>query len=248
MTITITHHDAVAVVTIDRADKANAVDSDMHRRLAHLWRELEDAAEVGAVVLTGRGTVFCAGGDSDKWDSMVEDRRYRRRRLIEAREIIRNMLLCELPVVAAVNGPAVGLGCSLVAACDLVYMAEGAYLRDPHVMAGIVAGDGGAALLPELLPVPVARAMLYEGMRLDAATAERVMFAREVLPADALVARAVEVAANLAAQPWEALRDTKRSVNMGLLQRIGPVLEMGAGLESTSFDTPELRDRVAGDR
>jgi enoyl-CoA hydratase len=233
--------DGVAVVTIDRPAKANALDADMHLALTTVWRTLEHGDNAAAVVLTGRGATFCAGGDRDKWPDLANDRRYRRRRLAEARELILNMLRCELPIIAAVNGPAVGVGCSMVLACDLVVMAENAYISDPHVNAGIVAGDGGAALAPEVLPLPLARQLLFTGAKLDAATARAVHFAADVVPADEVVARAVALARRLAGQPWEALRDTKRSINLALLQRIGPALDLSSTAEGSSFDTPEFR-------
>jgi enoyl-CoA hydratase len=231
----------VALVTINRPGKANALDAEMHYRLTTVWRELQRTEGVGAVVLTGSGAAFCAGGDQGKWTDLAQDRRYRRNRLGEAREIIRNMLYCELPIVAAVNGPALGVGCSLVLACDIVLMAEAAYLADPHVSAGIVAGDGGAALLPELLPLPLARRLLFTRSRLDAREAHDVHFASEIVPPAELLDRALEVAREMAQMPWEALRDTKRVVNLALMQRVGLALEVGSTAEGASFDTPEFQ-------
>jgi len=231
----------VVVITIDRPDKANALDGEMHQRLATIWRDLQRDDQYGAVVLTGRGRTFCGGGDQDKWGALAHDRRYRRRRLTETRELIRDMLHCELPVVAAVNGPAVGVGCSIVLACDVVLMTDGAYLADPHVVAGIVAGDGGAALLPELLPLPLARRLLFTDSRLTSQEALDVHFAIEVVPAESLLSRATDVARHIATLPWEAVRDTKRAVNLALLQRIGLALEVGSTAEGSSFDTPEFR-------
>jgi enoyl-CoA hydratase len=230
----------VAVVTINRPEKANALDSEMHYRLTTVWRELQYTGDVGAIVLTGSGRTFCGGGDRGKWTDLANDRRYRRGRLAEARELIRNMLNCELPIVAAVNGPAMGVGCSLVLACDLVLMAEDAYLADPHVSAGVVAGDGGAALLPELFPLPLARRLLYTASRLDAREAKDVHFASEVVPAGELLDRSIEVAREMAQMPWEALRDTKRVVNQALLHRVGMALELGSTAEGSSFDSPDF--------
>jgi enoyl-CoA hydratase len=231
----------IAIVTINRPSKANTLDGETHLALTKIWLELEDRDDVAAVVLTGAGSTFCGGGDRTKWPDLATDRRYRRRRMSEARQLIQNMLACQLPIVVAVNGPALGVGCSIVLAGDLVVMAEDAYLADPHVSAGIVAGDGGAALAPEVLPLPLARRLLFLGERLSAATAREVHFAVDVVPREAVVGRAVELAALLVAQPWEALRDTKRAVNLGLIQRITPTLEFGSTAEAASFDTPEFR-------
>ena len=83
------------------------------------------------------------GGDFDLLQRMVGDRTLRRDVIAEGRELVLNMIRCRVPVVAAVNGPAVGLGCSVIALSDVVYMAESAYLADPHVTVGLVAADGG---------------------------------------------------------------------------------------------------------
>jgi enoyl-CoA hydratase len=232
----------VAVVTINRPDKANALTGPMHYRLTHVWPELENNDEVGAIVLTAAGDAFCGGGDREKWDALANDRRYRRRRMIEARQLILNMLRCELPIIAAVNGAAVGVGCSIVMACDVVLMAPDAYLSDPHVMAGIVAGDGGAALMPELLPLPLARKMLFTGARLDAQTALEVHFATEIVAREHITDHAIALATRVATLPWEAVRDTKRTVNMGLLGKVSAAFEFGAAAESSSFDTDQFRD------
>lgn len=236
--------DGVAVVTIDRPEKANTIDDPMHYALTGLWQRIERRGDVRAIVVTGRGRVFCGGGDRDQWPSLIEDRHYRRNKMNEARAIVVNMLRCELPIVAAVNGPAVGLGCTLALAADLIIMAEDARLVDPHVAHGIVAGDGGAALLPYLIPPAQARSILFTGRPVQADEALRLGLATEVVPADALGERSVELAAQLAACSVDAIRDTKRAINLGLLQQALPALEMSSAAEASSFDTEHYRRGV----
>src|SRR5581483_8771832 len=93
-------------------------------------------------VITGAGRAFSAGGDFDLLDRMANDRQLRETVIAEGRELVLNMARCRIPVVAAVNGPAVGLGCSVIALSDVVYLAESAHLSDPLVMFGLVAIDG----------------------------------------------------------------------------------------------------------
>src|SRR5206468_10407275 len=101
-----------------------------------------------AVVLTGAGRAFCAGGNLDDFDRMRVDFAARRRSMRNARRIVDELLNVHLPVVAAVNGPAVGLGCTLSTLCDIVFIAEETYLADPHVAVALVAGDGAAVTWP----------------------------------------------------------------------------------------------------
>ena len=110
----------IATVTINRPDKANALDGPMHHTLTTVWQELESDEHVGAAVITGAGSTFCAGGDRSKWPALAEDRRYRRRRMIGGPPARPQLASLHAPVVAAVNGPAVGVGCTIVAACDIV--------------------------------------------------------------------------------------------------------------------------------
>ena len=237
--------DGILVIRIDRPGRANAIDKAMHTRLCTVWADIAALDCVRAVILTGTGGVFCAGGDRDGWPELVENRRWRGQKMAEARQIILEMLRFPVPLIAAINGPAVGLGCSLAVACDVMLMAEDAYLSDPHVSRGLVAGDGGAALLPELLPLPVARRMLFAGERLSAEKARELWLAREVVTRAMLYERARAVACEFASQPREALAGTKRAVNLGLLARVSANLDFASQAEEQSFDSDEFRAMYA---
>jgi enoyl-CoA hydratase len=236
--------EGVATVTINRPSKANTIDAVMHSRLTTLWSELATMPEVGAIILTGSGSVFCGGGDRDGWVSLIEDRKWRRTKMWEARTIIYDMLRCEVPIVCAVNGAAIGLGSSLALACDVLFMTEDSYLLDPHVPTGLVAGDGGASLLPALVPMSIARKMLFTGARLSSRDALACFLASDVVSGDQLMNAAMSNAALLASQPPQALRDTKRAVNLALLERISTSLEFSSACEESSFDTPEYQSRI----
>lgn len=236
--------DGVAQVCIERPSKANTIDKAMHTRLTTLWTEVSAVPTVGAIMLTGSGSVFCGGGDRDGWASLVEDRAWRHQKMWEARAILYDMLRCPVPIVAAVNGPAIGLGLSLALCCDSMVMAEDAYLLDPHVPTGLVAGDGGAALLPALLPVPLARKMIFAGYRLTAAEAHRAFLAADVVPAEKVPGVARSLAVMLASQPKQALRDTKRAINMTLLDAVSSAIEFSSACEEMSFDAPEYHARI----
>ena len=124
-------------------------------------------------MITGEGRAFSAGGDFEFLDAMANDRELRGAVIAEGRELVLNMLRCRVPVVAAVNGPAVGLGCSVVALSDVVYMAESAYLADPHVTVGLVAADGGPLTWPLHTSLLLAKEYAFTGDRISAAPRRR---------------------------------------------------------------------------
>ncbi|NUU23534.1 MAG: enoyl-CoA hydratase/isomerase family protein [Streptomycetaceae bacterium] len=202
----------IRIVTLNRPERLNGVSEDLHRRLAEVWDELADDPGAKAVVLTGAGRAFSAGGDFDHLLAHHHDAELRDRSIRRDRRIQTSMIRFPLPVIAAVNGPAVGLGCSLALACDLVLIAEDAYLADPHVSVGLVAGDGGVTLWPLLTSLLRAKEYLFTGDRIPAATAVELGLANRTVPAESLQKEALELARRLAAQPVEALRATKAAL------------------------------------
>src|SRR5439155_6312408 len=140
--------DGVVIVTFNRPETYNASNHELHKAIAEVWPQLEELPGIRAVVLTGAGPAFSAGGDFTLLDQMVGDLSLRATLMTEGAVIVRAMVHFPHPIVAAVNGPAVGLGCSLASFSDLVVMEEQAYFMDPHVSLGLVAGDGGVITWP----------------------------------------------------------------------------------------------------
>lgn len=242
--LTVTAEGPVRLVVINRPDELNAVNAELHRALAEVWRRLAADREARVVILTGAGRAFSAGGDLDWITSFLDDPVARDESIREGAQIIEEMLRFPLPVIAAVNGPAMGLGASIAVLCDVVLLSERAYLADPHVAVGLVAGDGGAAFWPLLTPILRTREYLYTGDRIDAATAVTVGLASRVVAPDDLLAEARKLAERLAAQPPEALRGTKRVVNMYLSQALAGPMQAGFAAEVVSMRTPEHRERL----
>lgn len=234
----------IRTVTLDRAADLNSVDADLHWALANVWRQLAADTDARVVILTGAGRAFSAGGDLDWITSFLTDQVARDESIREGAQIIEEMLRFPLPVIAAVNGPAVGLGCSVAVLCDIVLIAENAYLADPHVAVGLVAGDGGAAMWPLLTLVLRSREYLFTGDRIPAATAVELGLASRTVPADDLLPEAIRLAERLAAQPAEALHGTKRIVNMYLSQALAGPLQAGFAAEVATMRTAEHRDRL----
>ncbi|MEU2013958.1 enoyl-CoA hydratase/isomerase family protein [Nocardia sp. NPDC019302] len=242
--LTVACEGPVRIVVIDRPDELNAVNAELHRALAGVWRQLAADQEAAVVILTGSGRAFSAGGDLEWISSFADDPVARDESIREGAQIIEEMLRFPLPVIAAVNGAAMGLGASLAVLCDVVLMSDRAYLADPHVAVGLVAGDGGAAFWPLLTPILRTREFLYTGDRIDAATAVEVGLASRVVAADELLDEARKLAVRLAALPPEALRSTKRVVNMYLSQALAGPMQAGFAAEVVTMRSPEHRDRL----
>lgn len=238
-------HGDVRIVVLNRPAALNAADETLHGRLASVWRTLAEDPEVRAIVLTGAGKAFSGGGDLDLLHRMTEDRELRSRIMDEAAEIVRTMTTVPVPIVAAVNGPAVGLGCSLAAMSDLVLVEEQAYFADPHVALGLVAADGGALTWPLLTSLLRAKEHLLLGDRLPAADAVAAGLANRVVPEGTSRDAALEVAQRLAALPPQAVRETKALLNTALRGAVDTSLSGALEAESASFDEPAFQANLA---
>lgn len=238
--LTITEDGPVRVVTLNKPDSLNAMSDDLHSALASVWQQLSGDWDARAVVLTGAGRAFSAGGDVSGFLETARNFDHRRSGFREAGRMVTEMLRFHLPVIAAVNGPAVGLGASVAVMCDIVYMAEGSFLADPHVAMGLVAGDGGAVTWPAMMSILKAKEYLFTGDRIYAEDALRLGLANRVFPADDLLPGAMDLAHRLAKLPAQALQDTKRTINLHLSGAASRVLPYALAAEELSFSSPDV--------
>jgi enoyl-CoA hydratase len=224
----------VRIVRLNRPEALNAANADLHRRLSQVWRELETDPECYVVVLTGTGRTFSAGGDMGLLQAMHQDERIRADILQEGREIVESLVRFPLPLIAAVNGPAVGLGCSLIGFSDIVIMEQSAYLADPHVSVGLVAGDGGVLTWPALMSLIRAKEYLFTGDQIPASAALELGLANRIVADGTSLDEALTLADRLAKQPPQALRDTKKAVNKTLERAMTEALDFALAAESIS--------------
>ena len=232
----------VLTVSFNRPQALNAINAQLHTELSHIFADIAQDHETEAVVLTGKGRAFCAGGDikwfQDMTSTQLDDL------FSEARKIIIHMLEVEQPIIAAVNGPATGLGATLALFSDVIYAADNAKIGDPHVRVGVVAGDGGAIIWPWLIGTAKAKEFLMTGDLVKADEAERIGLVNHVVPADQLIEKATAFATRMANGPRLAIRGTKASVNKILRDTVNLVLDTSLAIEKQCFHTEDHKEAL----
>jgi enoyl-CoA hydratase len=239
--LTIAWEGSVAVITLNRPAALNAANAELHGAIAHVWGQLSGDSRLRAAVLTGAGKAFSAGGDLPLLQAMSDDPKLRSEILAEASELVQAVAAFPVPLVAAVNGPAVGLGCSLASLCDLVVMEEQSYFSDPHVSLGLAAADGAVFTWTAQMSLQKVKEFVFLGGRISSAEALALGLANEVVPTGKSVEKAMELAGRLAALPPQALRETKAMLNTPLRRRLAEDADKAFEHESQSFDTTEFR-------
>ncbi len=212
----------------------NLVDDSLHHDLSRLFRELKQEASARAVLLDGRGAAFSAGGNFHWFKTLRSPQRLGEINR-DGKQMIWDMLDVELPIVTAVHGAAMGLGASIVLFSDVIFMAESARIADPHVRAGIVAGDGGTVAWPLAVGPARAKEYLMTGDALSAADAERIGLINHVVPDDELHDRALAFAHRIAEGAPLAIRYTKLAVNKLIKQALGVSFDVASAHELTTF-------------
>lgn len=233
----------VLTLALSNPGKLNAVDAAMHAELATIFADAGDDPDTDVVVLSGAGEAFSAGGDI-AWmqESLATGRGPG---AVEAKRIIFSLLDLEKPVIAKVRGPAIGLGCTIALFCDVIFAGESARFADPHVRVGIVAGDGGAVIWPQLVGYARAKEYLMTGDPIMGPAAAAMGLVNHCVPDADLDARVAAFAERLAGGARQAIRHTKVSVNVGLKQLAHSILDTSIAYEMLTFTTEDHREAVA---
>ncbi len=221
----------LATITLARPGQKNAINPQMLLDLSRCFDEIAADEEVRAVIVTGSDGVFCAGGDIGMLASLSHPAGAQEF-VAFSRRVFGKIHNVARPVIAAVNGPALGGGCEIALACDLRIAGESATFGQPEIRHGILPGAGGTQRLPRLVGPARAKELLYSGDIIDAGEAYRIGLANRVVPDAALAAAAVTWARKLAEMPQFALRLTKNAVNDGA----DVALETGLAIEARCFE------------
>jgi enoyl-CoA hydratase/carnithine racemase len=243
-TIKIERRGRILYLIMNRPATLNAVDALMHTELARVFRDANDDTESDIVVLTGAGRAFCAGGDVDWMQDAIDHPENFESTVAEAKQIVFSLLDCEKPVIAKVNGAAVGLGATLALFCDISIAAETAIFADPHVSIGMVAGDGGAVIWPQLIGFARAKEFLFTGDKINAVRASEIGLINRAVPADKLDAEVDAFADRLAAGATSAIRWTKVTANIALKQLAHSMMDTGLAYEALTNISADHRERV----
>lgn len=231
-------------IRMNNPERLNAADQAMHGELCEIWRHIDADPEVNAVILTGAGEAFSAGGDFEMIERIRTDFATRAKVWKEARDMVYNIINCSKPVVSAMRGPAVGAGlvCGLLA--DISIASKTARIIDGHTRLGVAAGDHAAIVWPLLCGMAKAKYYLLLCDPVSGEEAERIgLISLAVDDAD-LDARALEIATRLANGAQSAIRWTKYSLNTWL-RNAGPAFDTSLALEFLGFTGPDAEEGLA---
>jgi len=242
---------AVVTLTLNAPERRNAIsglrDTDA---IVNAIRAINDDRTVSCVILTGAGTAFCAGGDLKAMrdrtglvsGTHTETRETYRRGV---QRMANTLYDCDVPTIAAVNGPAIGLGLDVTCMCDIRIASETARFAESFINVGIVPGDGGAWLLPRVVGMSMALEMSFTGDQLDAQAALAARLVSRVVPAAELMDAARALARRIAAKPPDALRMTKKLLREGQHTRLSTLLELSAAYQALAHSTDDHREAVS---
>lgn len=246
-TLTVTRDGHVAIVTLNRPEALNAIDRDLHHAIPQVLRALSEDRDIRAIVLTGAGRAFSAGGDLKAMAARFGTNAGRDHAMTVpglARLLLQGIFEVETPIIAAVNGDAMGLGATIALACDVSVIAETARFGDTHVRVGLVAGDGGAVIWPLLIGANRAKDFLMRGRVVDGIEAERQGICNHVAPTDQVLVRAKEIAHEIANLPPLSVRWTKATINKGIKAQLNTVFDAGIAYEALTMMSADHGEAV----
>ncbi len=242
-TIKVEVKEGVGKIVLNRPEVMNALDMPMREALGEALKALQDNPEVRVVVLTGAGNAFCAGGDVKTMTSEM-DPEQSLSRLRKLHRIIHTLATMDKPVIAAVNGTAVGLGCSIALACDIIISSEKAKFGQVFSRVGLVPDGGGMYFLPRWVGVPKAKLMVFLGDIIDAQAAEKAGMVTKVVPHEDFEKEVNELSRRLAVGPSKSYALAKAVLSKSLETDLVSSLESEAYVQSICLQTDDFKEGV----
>ncbi len=239
--LTVIKDQAVAEVTLTRPDVLNCFDDQLHGDFLEMLAAVAADSAVRSVLLHSTGRAFSAGGSAEWMQEANSDRSKARELVATGYRVMTALLDLRVPLVTAVQGPAMGLGANIALISDVVVAGTKARFADSHVLMGLVAGDGGAIIWPQAGGITRAKRHLLTGDPLSAADAYAAGMVTDLVEdPDQLVPTARALARRIAALPPLAVQGTKRALNRILQQRAGEVFELSLSLELDTITSEDL--------
>jgi enoyl-CoA hydratase len=234
----------VLYATFNRPETLNAVDPDMHGDLDRLFKDVTEDDQTKVLVISGAGRAFSAGGDIEQMQKIIDDPNLFLSDMAAAKRLVFSILDCPKPIVAKLNGHAIGLGATLALFSDFVIAANHAKIADPHVSVGFTAGDGGAVIWPHLIGYMRAKQYLLTGDAITGEEAAKIGLITKAVAAEDLDRVVDELAQRVANGAAKAIQWTKLSINIGLRQLASAALEASLAYEALSNTTQDHREAV----
>lgn len=239
--VTLDVHERVALVTLNRPEKRNALNADMRTRLEDVVQRIASSPNIRSAVVTGAGEAFAAGADIAPMASYTpEDAEEASRHGSRAFSAIENACI---PFIAAVNGWALGGGCELALACDIRLCSEQATFGQPEIRLGLIPGYGATVRLPRLIGMGRALELILTGRTVDARKAEQIGLVTAVFPPDRLLFEALDLGGRLARGP-AALALAKRAVRKGANRPLQEGLDLASRLYAEAYQTRDSREGI----
>lgn len=242
--ITFRRDGRVLYATFNRPDSMNAVDEEMEGDLARLFPDVAADRETNVLVLSGAGRAFSAGGNIEHMQVVIDKPELFFNSMASAKSLIHSILDCPKPIIAKINGPAIGLGATIALFSDLIIAANHAKIADPHVKVGFVAGDGGSVIWPQLIGYARAKEYLLLGDILTGEEAAKIGLINRAVPAEELDGVVDAYAQRLASGASRAIQWTKLSINIGLKQIATSILDASIAYEALSNGTKDHQEAV----
>ncbi len=239
--------DGIATVTINRPDVLNGLHPQSHAEMERVWDDLDENDDVRVAILTGAGRAFCAGGDLKDMEARlaVDPAGGSGISAASGRRAVYGLLSFEKPLIAAVNGHAIGLGATLALLCDMAIVNEKAIIGDPHINIGLVPGDGGLAIWTLLAGPNRAKEFMMLGTNASAEEALALGLINRVVGPDEVMSTARELAERLANGPQVALQGTKVSINNWIKGQFASLFEVSLAAELRSMAHPDFAEGVS---